>query len=53
MKPANRAAAGRKPVSPPPNRRKAAGSAARSVERQVVTPEIPPPLPAPIASFTF
>jgi hypothetical protein len=25
----------------------------RSAERQVVVPETPPPLPSPIASFTF
>jgi hypothetical protein len=49
VKPATRAAA-RKPVSPSPVRRKAAVAAA---DRPMASPEIPPPLPAPIASFTF
>jgi hypothetical protein len=48
VKPPIRAAA-RAPVSPSPIRRKATVVA----ERQTVNPEIPPPLPAPIASFTF
>lgn len=41
--------AARKPVSPSSIRRKATVP----TERQLVSPEIPPPLPAPIASFTF
>ncbi len=48
VKPATRVAA-RKVVSPSPARRKAPVTA----ERQLASPEIPPPLPAPIASFTF
>jgi len=46
-KPVDRVAS-RTPVPPRPTR-KATGAA----ERQIVAPEIPPPLPAPIASFTF
>ena len=48
VKPATRGAT-RKPVSATANRRKATGTS----ERQMSSPEIPPPLPAPIASFTF
>ena len=46
-KPAERIAT-RKPVPARPSRK-----APTPPERQMVTPEIPPPLPAPIASFTF
>jgi hypothetical protein len=49
-KPAARA--GRKAVAAPPARRKAVTATAGS-NRKVAVPEIPPPLPAPIASFTF
>jgi hypothetical protein len=37
-----------KPILARPSRKTAAPP-----ERQMVAPEIPPPLPAPIASFTF
>jgi hypothetical protein len=33
--------------------RKVAGSSPKLAERQAMVPETPPPLPAPIASFTF
>ena len=46
-KPADRVAI-RKPVALRPSRK-----AAVVAERQIVAPEVPPPLPAPIASFTF
>ena len=46
-KPAERSAS-RKPEPARPSRKMATAA-----ERQVVVPEIPPPLPAPIASFTF
>ncbi len=46
-KPADRVAS-RQPVAPRPSRK-----AVVAPERQMVAPEIPPPLPAPIASFTF
>ena len=46
-KPVDRVAS-HKPVPARPSRK-----AASTPERQVVVPEIPPPLPAPIASFTF
>jgi hypothetical protein len=46
-KPADRIAS-RKPAPARPTRKTASVP-----ERQVVVPEIPPPLPAPIASFTF
>jgi hypothetical protein len=49
-KPAARA--GRKVVAAQPARRKAV-VAAGTTNRKVAVPEIPPPLPAPIASFTF
>jgi hypothetical protein len=45
------AAIARKPATTPANGQKALP--ARAVERQASVPEIPPPLPAPIASFTF
>ncbi len=51
-KPAVKAAA-RQPVAAPPARRKTAVSPARVAERNVELPQTPPPLPAPIASFTF
>jgi hypothetical protein len=33
--------------------RKGTGSSPKPTERQAMAPETPPPLPAPIASFTF
>ncbi|HLK92605.1 MAG TPA: hypothetical protein VKZ18_22105 [Polyangia bacterium] len=51
--PAGKAATMRQPVLAAPARRKAVVSPARVAERKVELPETPPPLPAPIASFTF
>jgi len=33
--------------------RKVAGASPKASERQAIVPETPPPLPSPIASFTF
>ena len=38
---------------PAGSNRKGTGSSPKSTERQAMVPETPPPLPAPIASFTF
>ena len=50
-KPARAAQSNR--ASTPVRQKVVAGGAVRVAERPVVSPEIPPPLPAPIASFTF